>query len=56
MFRGGMEILAQIVHPDLFHDMILATTALKLALPPGCMCPPAALAWYFRPYPTVERI
>jgi iron complex transport system substrate-binding protein len=51
----GLEILAQIVHPDLFHGMIPAATALKLALPPGRTCPPAALAEYFRPYPAVER-
>jgi hypothetical protein len=51
----GLEILAQIVHPDLFSDMIPAATALKLELPPGCACRPAALAGYFRPYPTVER-
>ena len=51
----GLEILAQIVHPELFHDMIPAATALKLELPPGCTCPPAALAGYFRPYPVVER-
>ena len=50
----GVEILAQIVHPDLFHDMIPEATALKLALPPGHTCPPAALAGYFRPYPAVE--
>ena len=30
----GLEILAQIVHPELFHDMIPAATALKLELPP----------------------
>ena len=51
----GLEILAQIVHPELFHDMIPAATALKLELPPGRTCPPAALAGYFRPYPVVER-
>jgi iron complex transport system substrate-binding protein len=51
----GLEILAQIVHPELFHDMIPDATALKLELPPGCMCPPAALAGYFRPYPAVEH-
>jgi ABC-type Fe3+-hydroxamate transport system substrate-binding protein len=51
----GLEILAQIVHPELFSDMIPASTALKLDLPPGCTCPPAALAGYFRPYPIVER-
>ena len=48
----GLEILAQIVHPELFHDMIPAATALKLELPPGCTCPPAALAGHFRPYPS----
>jgi iron complex transport system substrate-binding protein len=52
----GLEILAQIVHPELFHDMIPAATALKLELPPGCTCPPAALAGHFRPYPGVERV
>jgi ABC-type Fe3+-hydroxamate transport system substrate-binding protein len=50
----GVEILAQIVHPELFHDMIPEATALQLALPPGRTCPPAALARYFRPYPAVE--
>jgi iron complex transport system substrate-binding protein len=52
----GLEILAQIVHPDLFHDMIPATTALKLALPAGCTCSPAALAAHFRPYPAEECV
>jgi hypothetical protein len=51
----GLEILAQIVHPELFSDMIPASTALKLELPPGCTCPPTALAGYFRPYPMVEH-
>jgi hypothetical protein len=51
----GLEILAQIVHPDLFHHRIPAATALKLALPAGCTCPPAALATYFRPYPAGEQ-
>ena len=51
----GLEILAQIVHPELFHDLIPAATALKLALPPGQACPPAALAEHFRPYPAMER-
>ncbi len=50
----GLEILAQIVHPELFHDMIPAATALKLALPPGCTCRPVALAGYFRLYPAAE--
>jgi iron complex transport system substrate-binding protein len=52
----GLEILAQIVHPELFHDLIPAATALKLALPMGCVCSPAALAASFRPYPAVERV
>jgi iron complex transport system substrate-binding protein len=47
----GLEILAQIVHPALFHGMIPAAAALKLALPTGCRCAPAALATCFRPYP-----
>jgi iron complex transport system substrate-binding protein len=50
----GLEILAQIVHPELFHGLIPAATTLKLALPAGCTCPPAALATYFRPYPVQE--
>jgi iron complex transport system substrate-binding protein len=50
----GLEILAQIVHPDLFHHLIPTATTLKLALPVGCTCPPAALATYFRPYPVQE--
>jgi iron complex transport system substrate-binding protein len=50
----GLEILAQVVHPELFHRMIPAATTLKLALPVGRTCPPAALAAYFRPYPAVE--
>jgi ABC-type Fe3+-hydroxamate transport system substrate-binding protein len=52
----GLEILAQIVHPELFHDMIPASTALKLQLPTGRTCSPAALAGYFQPYPAVERL
>src|SRR5262245_25767391 len=52
----GLEILAQIVHPELFHDMIPTATALKLELPAGQTCPPTALAAYFRPYPAVECI
>ena len=52
----GLEILAQIVHPELLHDLIPAATALKLALPMGCVCSPAALAASFRPYPAVERV
>jgi len=51
----GLEILAQIVHPELFHDLIPAATALKLELSPDRVCPPAALAGHFRPYPAVER-
>jgi iron complex transport system substrate-binding protein len=51
----GLEILAQIVHPELFSHMIPASTALKLELPPGCTCSPTALAGYFRPYPMVEH-
>jgi iron complex transport system substrate-binding protein len=51
----GVEILAQIVHPELFHDMIPDATALKLELPAGRTCPPAAFAEYFQPYPAGER-
>jgi iron complex transport system substrate-binding protein len=52
----GLEILAQIVHPELFYDMIPAATTLKLELPAGRACPPAALAGCFQPYPAVERV
>jgi iron complex transport system substrate-binding protein len=52
----GLEILAQIVHPELFHHLIPATAVLKLALPAGCTCSPAALAAHFRPYPAGEPI
>ena len=51
----GLEILAQIAHPDLFDHMIPVGTTLKLALAPGCTCAPAALAAHFRPYPTEEH-
>jgi iron complex transport system substrate-binding protein len=51
----GLEILAQIVHPELFHHMIPAAAALKLVLPTGYTCPPAALAAYFGPYPAGEH-
>jgi iron complex transport system substrate-binding protein len=51
----GVEILAQVVHPDLFHNLIPAATALKLALPAGHTCSPEALAAHFRPYPAVEH-
>jgi iron complex transport system substrate-binding protein len=51
----GLEILAQIVHPDLFHHLIPAATVLKLELPTGYTCSPAALAAHFQPYPAVEH-
>jgi iron complex transport system substrate-binding protein len=51
----GLEILAQIVHPDRFRHLIPADTALKLALPAGCTCAPAVLAAHFRPYPAGEQ-
>jgi iron complex transport system substrate-binding protein len=47
----GLEILAQIVHPELFHSYIPPGTALKFALAPGCTCAPEALADHFQPYP-----
>lgn len=50
----GLEILAQIVHPELFHGLIPAATVLKLALPRGQTCAPAALAAHLRPYPAEE--
>jgi iron complex transport system substrate-binding protein len=47
----GLEILAQLVHPECFTNLIPAATVLKLALPQGCTCPPADLSDHFRPYP-----
>jgi ABC-type Fe3+-hydroxamate transport system substrate-binding protein len=47
----GLEILAQIVHPDLLHDLIPAATVLKLALPADERCAPAEIAAHFLPYP-----
>jgi iron complex transport system substrate-binding protein len=52
----GLEILAQIVHPDLFHDLIPTATVLKLELPAGERCSPAELAAHFWPYPTVPHV
>jgi ABC-type Fe3+-hydroxamate transport system substrate-binding protein len=52
----GLEMLAQIVHPELFDGLIPASTALKLELPAGRTCAPAALAGCFQPYPAVERV
>lgn len=52
----AVEILAQIVHPELFDGMIPAATALKMALPPGQVCAPTDLAAYFQPYPAEERL
>ncbi len=49
----GLEILAQIVHPTCFSGLIPDATVLKLALPEGQPCSPAALADAFEPYPGV---
>lgn len=47
----GLDILAQIVHPELFQGHIPPDTVLQLALPPGATCAPDALAAHFVPYP-----
>jgi hypothetical protein len=47
----GLEILAQIVHPEYFDGRIPDTAVLKLDLPPGQMAP---LATAFQPYRTVR--
>lgn len=52
----GLEILAQIVHPELFDGLIPAGTVQKLALRSGHTCPPGELAAHFRPYPTEVRV
>lgn len=51
----GLELLAQIVHPDLFHGAIPPDTVLKFALPAGDTCAPETLATHFQPYPAGAR-
>lgn len=50
----GLEMLAQMVHPERFNALIPDGAALKLELPVGETCPPAALAGAFQPYPAVR--
>lgn len=47
----GLEILAQLVHPEIFQGLIPPGTALQLCLPAGQTCPPDDLATHFQPYP-----
>jgi iron complex transport system substrate-binding protein len=49
----GVEILAQIVHPERFSGLIPHGTVLKLELPMGHTCAPAALADALQPFPSV---
>lgn len=49
----GLELLAQIVHPKCMSGMIPDGSVLKLGLPAGQTCSPAALADAFEPYPGV---
>jgi len=46
----GLELLAQIVHPECVSGMIPDGAVLKLALPEGQTCSPDALAHAFEPY------
>ncbi len=46
----GLELLAQVVHPACFGGVIPEGAVLKLALPSGERCSPAALADAFAPY------
>lgn len=50
----GLEMLAQIVHPERFHGLIPAGAVLKLELAAGETCSPAELAGAFQPYPVVR--
>lgn len=52
----GLEILAQIVHPELFDGLIPTGTTLQLTLPAGQTCPPEALAAYLQPYPGEGKV
>jgi iron complex transport system substrate-binding protein len=48
----GLEIMAPIVHPELFcSDMIPTGAVLKFVLPAGQTCAPADLDAAFQPYP-----
>ena len=47
----GLEIMAQIIHPDLFTDQIPPHTALKLNLPSQGSCSPVDMIHYFQPFP-----
>lgn len=49
----GLELLAQIVHPECVSGMIPDGAVLKLGLAAGQTCAPAALADVFEPYPGV---
>jgi ABC-type Fe3+-hydroxamate transport system substrate-binding protein len=46
----GLELLAQIVHPECVSGMIPDGAVLKLGLPEGQTCSPDALAHAFEPY------
>ena len=47
----GVEILAQIFHPDLFSGLIPEETVMKFHPPASGRCSPEDLADCFRPYP-----
>jgi len=52
----GLEILAQITHPELFQGLIPSGTVLQLALPSGRTCTPETFATFLQPYPAPEAV
>ena len=47
----GLEILAQLTHPELFQDMIPPGVAVKLDADAAAVTPPEDIAACFRPFP-----
>ena len=47
----GLEILAQLTHPELFDGMVPADTVAKLDPQAAAGCPPKEIARCFLPYP-----
>ena len=47
----GLEILAQLTHPNMFEGVIPANAVVKLDPDRGAGCPPEEIARCFRPYP-----
>jgi iron complex transport system substrate-binding protein len=47
----GLEILAQLTHPQLFSENIMPNTVLKLDADAARVCPPGGIGVCFRPFP-----